>query len=87
MENKKAHKPFSPSNISDNLFSKRKTRKQSKNKPSKTPNLLLNVIEDTQPQHEDYKSFIIAYSVCVYLLLYIIVIKFEAFFNVFFSSL
>ena len=58
MENEKAHKPFSVSNISDNLSSKRKTRKQSKNKPSKTPNLSLNVIEDTQPQHEDYIGII-----------------------------
>ena len=56
MENKKAHKPFSASNISDNLSSKRKTRNQSKDKPSKTPNLPLNVIEDTQPQHEDYNT-------------------------------
>ena len=54
MDNEKAHKQFSASNTSDSLSSKRKTRKQSKDKPSKTPNLPLNVIEDTQPHQEDY---------------------------------
>ena len=54
MDNEKAHKQFSASNISDSLSSKRKTRKQSKDEPSKTPNLPLNVIEDTQPHQENY---------------------------------
>ena len=61
MENEKTHKPFSASNISDSLSNKRKTRKQSKEKPSKTPNLPLNVIEDVQAHHEDYIYFLLTF--------------------------
>ena len=48
------HKPFSASNISNSLSTKRKTRKQSKDKPSKTLKLPLNVTEDFQAHHKDY---------------------------------
>ena len=54
LDNQKTHKLFSASNISDSLSSKRKTRKQSKEKSSKTSNLPLNVTEGIQTQHEDY---------------------------------
>ena len=56
MDNEKPHKVFSASSISDNLSSKRKTRKMSKDKPCKTPNLPLNVIEDSQSHQEDYNG-------------------------------
>ena len=56
MDNEKTH-TLSASNISDSLSTKRKTRKQSKEKPSKTPNLPLNVTEGVQTHHEDYKFF------------------------------
>ena len=47
------HKPFCASNIFNSLSTKRKTRKQSKEKPSKTPKPLLNVTEDVQTHCED----------------------------------
>ena len=53
MNNEKTHKLLSASNLSDSL-NKRKIRKQSKEKPNKTPSLPLNVTEDAQPHHEDY---------------------------------
>ena len=58
MDNEKTHKPFSASNISDSLSNKRKTRKQSKEKPSKVPSLPLNlnVTEDVQTHREDYNK-------------------------------
>ena len=56
MDNEKTHKVFSASSISDNLSGKRKTRKMTKDKPSKTPNLPLKVIEDSQPYQEDYND-------------------------------
>ena len=46
------HKPFSASNISNSLSTKRKTRKQSKEKPSKTPNLPLNITKGDRTHHE-----------------------------------
>ena len=54
MDNEKTHKPLSASSISDSLSTKRKTRKQSKEKPSKTPSLPLNVTEGVQTHREDY---------------------------------
>ena len=56
MDNEKPHKAFSASSISDNLSGKRKTRKMLKEKPNKTPNLPLNVIEDSHTHQEDYNS-------------------------------
>ena len=56
MDNEKTHKVFSASSISDNLSGKRKTRKMTKDKPIKTPNLPLKVIEDSQPYQEDYND-------------------------------
>ena len=56
MNNEKPRKAFSASSISDNLSGKRITRKMVKEKPNKTPNLPLNVIDDSQPNQEDYND-------------------------------
>ena len=62
MENEKSHKPFSASSLSENLSNKRKTRKQSKDKPDKTPNLPPKIIESTQSKQEDYR---VLFDFCV----------------------
>ena len=55
MENEKPHKPFSASSLSDNLSNKRKTRKQSKDKPSKTPNLPVEEFDSTAKTERAYQ--------------------------------
>ena len=55
MDNEKTHKPLSVSSISDRLSTTRKTSKQSKENPSKTASLPLNVTEGVKTHREDYK--------------------------------